>query len=544
MMRNGCFKKGLVIGIIVLFLGVSVIPSTGTLIKKTSSPILGSRGYIQDLIDNASDGDTIYIPSGTYYENIVIDKPISLVGEDKESTIIDGSEIGDVVNVTSDWVNISGFTIRNCSHGFPWIWAGIRINSNHVIINDNIIISNLCDGILIDSASNNTIINNIISKNGNRWNEKYGIHLCDNSYNNIIVGNDIIENGGDGICIENSDNNTITSNTMSANWDAGILLRYSNNNNITDNIFSNHDGLDIGAGISLRDSSNNTIIGNYIYENWYGICLWDSNSNIIISNSFFNSGLLVEDSYHNIIDNNLVNGKPLVYLEDESDVIVTNAGQVVLVNCNYITVENLSLSNASPGLELWRTYNSTIKGNDCSNNVCGILLRYSSYNTIISNNISNTWFGEGIYLSYSSDYNTIIGNIISNNYWGIRLHESYSGLFCDNNIIYHNNFINNLQNAYDDCDNIWDDGKYGNYWSDYEDRYPDAKPRILRPWMWDTPYEIEGGDNKDNCPLIKQWPNLKSRTITRTKSTIYSLLLWFLERFPLLERLINVYLSQ
>ena len=216
----------------------------------------------------------------------------------------------------------------------------------------------------------------------------------------------------------------------------------------------------------------------------------------------------------------------------------------MLVNCNYITVENLSLSNASPGLKLWRTYNSTIKGNDCSNNVCGILLRYSSYNTIISNNISNTWFGEGIYLSYSSDYNTIIGNIISNNYWGIRLHESYSGLFCDNNIIYHNNFINNLQNAYDDCDNIWDDGKYGNYWSDYEDRYPDAKPRILRPWMWDTPYEIEGGDNKDNCPLIKQWPNLKSRELPRNRASCNSLLLWFLERFPLLERLLNVCLAQ
>ena len=83
------FNKTLVIGIIILFIGMSINPSTGTIIEKTSSTTPGSRGYIQDLIDNASSGDTIYIPSGIYYESIVIDKSITLVGEDKNTTIID-----------------------------------------------------------------------------------------------------------------------------------------------------------------------------------------------------------------------------------------------------------------------------------------------------------------------------------------------------------------------------------------------------------------------------------------------------------------------
>jgi hypothetical protein len=55
--------------------------------------------------------------------------------------------------------------------------------------------------------------------------------------------------------------------------------------------------------------------------------------------------------------------------------------------------------------------------------------------------------------------------------------------------------------------------------------------------MWDTPYAIEGGSNKDNCPLIKQWPNTVSKDITKTKAVTGNMLLRILERFPLLERL-------
>jgi parallel beta-helix repeat protein len=360
------------------------------------------------------------------------------------------------------------------------------------------------------------------------------------------MDNDIIDNGGDGIYIEYSENNSITNNTIYDNRDAGILLWYSNNNYITGNIFSYHNDLISSAGIYLRHSSKNTIVGNYISEIWLGIYLGDSDSNIITSNSFYSSGLLVRNSYHNNIDDNLVNGKPLVYLEDVSDVIVTDAGQVVLVNCNNITVENLDLCNASLGVVLWGTYNSTIKGNNCSNYVCGIWLMYSSRNTIESNNILNTWFGVGIYLIYSSDYNIIIGNNISNNYYGIRL-ENYGGLCCDNNKIYHNNFIDNIQTTHDECDNIWDDGKYGNYWSDYEERYPDAVPKLFKPWMWNTPYEIEGGDNQDNCPLVEQWPNSASIDITRNKAVnrpFLNILQNFLHSHPNLFRLLQKLIQQ
>ena len=149
----------------------------------------------------------------------------------------------------------------------------------------------------------------------------------------------------------------------------------------------------------------------------------------------------------------------------------------------------------------------------------------------MDNTISNNDWGVTI---FDSSGNNFTGNTASNNRYCIRLDES------SNNTIYHNNFINNIQNAYnEEGNNIWDDGKYGNYWSDYEEKYPDAKKKWLKG-IRDTSYEIEGGDNKDNCPLIKQWPNVKSRELSENTASYSFYRLRFLEQFPLLKQLFSI----
>ena len=73
----------------------------------------GTSDYtrIQDAIDNSSDGDTIYVYSGNYDENIVIEKSITLIGENRNNTIIQGDDINNTVTITSNFVDISGFNI-------------------------------------------------------------------------------------------------------------------------------------------------------------------------------------------------------------------------------------------------------------------------------------------------------------------------------------------------------------------------------------------------------------------------------------------------
>ncbi|MGB3458549.1 MAG: NosD domain-containing protein [Halobacteriota archaeon] len=408
---------------------------------------------IQDAINNASAGDTILVHSGVYYENVVVDKSVTLKGIDQP--VVDANCSGSAITLTEDGVTLVGFTATNS--GSSWSDVGIKVTSN-----------------------NNTITGNNVSSNG------FGIYLSSSS-NNSITGNNVNNNRG-GISLSSSSNNTITGNNVRNNNEEGISLYYSSNNNtITDNNICNNGG----RGISLSYSSNNTITGNNVSNNGgRGISLYySSNNNTLTDNVFVFDGLSVYSSYKNTVEDNTVNGKPLVYLEDVSDYKVEDAGQVILVNCTNITVENLDLSNTCSGIALWKTENSKISNNTvCNNNWGGIRLYYSGNNTITGNNVSSNDWGS-IHLHYSS-----------------------------NNKIYFNNFINNIDMGYSiyDSTTIWNspleisytyDGTtyksyLGNYWDDYEGTDADGDG------IGDTHYSIDSEkDESDDYPLMKPFEN-------------------------------------
>jgi len=273
-------RKCLAVGIILLFVGTCVIPSIAQNTEKSQSTSRGTWLYvggsgpgnytrIQDAVDNASAGDTVFVYYGTYYENVVINKIIDLIGEDKNTTIIDGSGTGDVILVISDEVTISGFTFQNSSSS--WFDSGIKLlYSNNNTIMDNIISNNYI-GIWLNTSSNNIITNNNASYNS------WTIYL---SYSN---------------------NNTIMRNNVSNNFE-GVTLSYSNNNIIADNNVSNNE-----YGIFLDASSNNNIMRNNVSNHYRPIFLIDYGSN----NHFYHNNLI--NYTHNAYDdgeNTWDNGYP------------------------------------------------------------------------------------------------------------------------------------------------------------------------------------------------------------------------------------------
>nr|CBH38693.1 hypothetical secreted protein [uncultured archaeon] len=397
------YRKGMILVICATILVLSFVGSASATNWSVDGSGGGDFSGIQETINNASTDDTIIVHSCVYYEKVYVNKSVTLKGIGYP--VVDANGSGSAITLNADGITLEGFNATNS--GSMWECAGIRVIS-----------------------SNNTITGNNVCNNG--WN---GISV-DSSSNNSITGNNVSNNNGDGIGISDSSNNTITGNIVSNNSNVGIWLSsfvlFPFNNTITGNNVHNNYG-----GIYLSRSSNNSITGNNVGDNNDdGISLSRSSNNSITSNTFVNDGLSVDDSYQNTVEGNTVNGKPLVYLEDASDYTVEDAGQVILVNCTNITVENLDLANTSVGVALWNTEDSKVLNNTVSNNGNGISISRSRNNSITGNKVNNSSIG-GISLWYSCN-NTITGNNVCNNsIGGISLWDS-----CNNNTITCNTFVN------------------------------------------------------------------------------------------------------
>ena len=255
---------------------VSVEAQNGDLIVDPQREGPGFYKTIQEAIDHASAGQTIFVVNGTYPENLLIYKNnISLVGQDRDTTIIDGSQSSDVISISADNVTVKGFHIRNS--GTYYMCSAIRIdhaNGNH--ITDNTLTDNF-NGIAAQTSSSNIISNNIVANNS------YGIYIY-NSSNNTICGNTISHSVWEGVRIDTSDNNVFSNNSILNNHE-GLLLYSSINNFVTGNVI-----LGSMDGIALFTSTNNTVTRNSVYFNTHGIMLaYGGINNIFYCNNLNNN---------------------------------------------------------------------------------------------------------------------------------------------------------------------------------------------------------------------------------------------------------------
>lgn len=288
-------------------------------------------------------------------------------------------------------------------------WPGNGTISNPFII----------EGLNITGPSGTSLIN---IQNTNVYFQIYNCLLASGSYgfflsgvtNGIISNNTMISNTC-GIWIESSENNTILNNTFSENIYGVQLFFSANNNSFVNNSFSSSSTL----GVNSIGSGNNLFINNSFSE----------------CGLYFTGGLPSDYLQIKVVGNS-VNGKPLIYWQNvNGGTIPIGAGQIILVNCQSITITGQNLSDTAVGFQAAYSTNLTIFANIAIHNKYGFLLHHSSENNLDSNIALNNTRGMGLY--YSSN-NVLINNTVSTNTYGIHLEEESNENTLINNFVSHN----------------------------------------------------------------------------------------------------------
>jgi len=245
----------LVIVLPVLFFGVS----------QSSHMVQGGDfTTIQDAINKASQGDTVRVPAGIYFEHVVVNKTVMLVGSGADTAVVDGSNSGTIVTVTADNVTVSGFKLQNSGYG--WTMQGVyAYKADNCIITGNHLF-NVCHNIRLNYSRNSQVLGNTIDSPSDGGVTMYGIRI-ENSLNCTAAENNVSVRVG-AIHLENATDCVVRKNRLFNN-DQGIRL--------------------------YTPCTKNLIVENMVFDNRYDgmIAVMPDNTaftgNRIVHNSFVNN---------------------------------------------------------------------------------------------------------------------------------------------------------------------------------------------------------------------------------------------------------------
>ena len=232
---------------------------------------------IQEAVNDANASDTLRVSSGIYYECVQIEKPLTLIGEQKETTIIDGLGYDSAVDVSATTeVLLRGFTVKNSLIG---IWVR---NSDYMTISDTIVIDCTSIGISEKQCNHTTISDTIVI-------DCTSIGISEEQCNHTTISDSIITNAGVGIQLAaRTSNTTIFKNSISNNGQGISMLGCSWNHIYENNVAGNtYYGIRIHK-LSSSPASNNILYQNVFVDNgqqasddgdniWYNSTLQEGN---------------------------------------------------------------------------------------------------------------------------------------------------------------------------------------------------------------------------------------------------------------------------
>jgi len=520
-MQNNKLKKGLVLGIIILLVGASIPLSIGEIISVKNNIVennkpnfdddprgitlyVGGGGpgnytKIQYAIENASNGDSIYVFAGTYYENIEVDKTLNVTGENIDTTIIDGGGIGNVVRIIGDDCIITGFTIKNGQ-------VGIRLDN--------------CEGVKVDRC--------------NFTDNNYGLDINYYCYNNNISNCNIKDSNSRGISIgsSNTENNEFYNNTIEVTDETGIyFMGHGSFNNeidltntvngcpvlfVTYEVNKTFDGIDsivapfedvsvtnygliiiyecfnvvvtnctainhLNAGIYISGDNTNLVVRDCIVDdNNFGIHLADCEGAHILGCNLSGNNYGIEMNYY-CYDNNISK----CYIKDsgsrgisigssntENNYFYNNKIEVTTETGIHFygtgsfknKIDKTNTVNGCPVLFVTYEVNKTFDGidsivapfEDVYVTNYGLIIVYECYNVIVSNCTAKNHLNDGIYVGGDNTNLVIRECTIEDNNIGVHL-SGCKGAKIDNCDFLKNNYgleinyycyNNNISNCY------------------------------------------------------------------------------------------------
>ncbi len=299
---------------------------------------------LQDAIDNSPAGSILKLPAGVYKGNIVINKPITIIGKEK-GVIIDGEGKGTVIKITGSFVTLKNLKIINSGDLHHQLDAGITLNNGkHCEISD-CIIDDCLFGIDAQMITNSIISNNTItSKDFDLGLRGDGLRLWyshDNliSKNSLIKSRDMVVWYSHGNIIEENygaycryslhfmyaGKNYVRNNKYQFN-SVGIFFMYSQDTIATGNIVQSSLGA-TGMGIGLKDVSNFTIEDNTMIYCAQGLYVDrspfepDTNNWIINNKILYNSEAI---HFHSLSENNII--KQNIIMGNIEDIVNDSRG--------------------------------------------------------------------------------------------------------------------------------------------------------------------------------------------------------------------------
>jgi len=426
---------------------------------------------IQEAINSAQPGDTIFVHNGTYTEHVVVNRTVSVIGEKRNTTIIDGSGAGTGILVTANHVTVQGFGVQNCE-------VGIKVASNDNVISSNLVSSNGYDE--TELLADQEIYQDYVSPT-HRWylhnmiNSSYAAFFSLTEHTPAIsvqaLGHEDVNLLGIGLFHdENSDHEPQLQEYVGymdakeqnvhvflvnppvrqyiikvLGWEVpgelghfdlkitrytgyGIVFLSSRNNIVTENLVTHNP-----VGLYFNDSHNTTIQLNDAIENVGGIVLSDSTECVISNNNAslneFGDGIrqfgigLTFWSVHgfHISENSVLSNTFGVWLFNSSDNEV---------------IGNDLVSNLGWGLVLYASHDNRIQYNNISFAGDGVRMMFSRQNNFTENHFESNGHA-GIFLWLENVNNSITRNkFYSNGQHGVELKFSDNNTIADNEVAF------------------------------------------------------------------------------------------------------------